>query len=153
MKYSISWEYNSTGDVGVDDYENTRPPRRTHFEMVLPRKVRQDILRRDWEVSQSAIAESVRRNVKVKNQRKATVNNLNKASKIEEAMESASRKFKRLLTLQKPVSAQVRDLEAQLELAERTRNKLRAQIRMSQAMDGRQEIPEAVDSSTSSVSK
>jgi hypothetical protein len=153
LKYSISWEYNSTGDVGVDDYENTRPPRRTHFEMVLPRKVRQDILRRDWEVSQSAIAESVRRNVKVKNQRKATVNNLNKASKIEEAMESASRKFKRLLTLQKPVSAQVRDLEAQLELAERTRNKLRAQIRMSQAMDGRQEIPEAVDSSTSSVSK
>jgi hypothetical protein len=147
---SISWEYNSVGEIGLEDYENTRPPRRSHFEMVLPRKVRQDMLRRDWDVKQTEIAESVRRNVKVKNQRKATVNNLNKATKMEEVMESAARKMKRLLTLQKPVSAQVRDLEAQLDLAERMRNKMRAQLRMSRSLDERQEVPEAIDTSTSS---
>lgn len=108
------------------------------------------MLRRDWDVAQSAIAESVRRNVKVKNQRKATVNNLNKATKMEEAMESASRKIKRILTLQKPVSAQVRDLEAQLDLAERMRNKLRAQMRLSQSLDERHDVPEVVDTSTAS---
>lgn len=117
--------------------------------MVLPRKVRQDMLRRDWDVKQKEVAESVRNNVKIKNQRKATVNNLNKAPKFEEAMESAGRKLRRLITMQKPVSAQVRDLEAKVDLAERMRNKLRAQYRMSKVYDeGKDGCHEAGDTST-----
>ena len=148
---SISWEYNVVGEVGLEDYENTRPARRSHFEMVLPRKVRQDMLRREWDVQQRDIAESVRRNVKIKNQRKATVNNLNKATKMEEAMESASRKLKRLVMFQKPCSAQVKDLETKLEKAERERQKIRLSLQMSQEYDcDETETPEAVDTSTSS---
>jgi hypothetical protein len=144
---SISWEYNVVGEIGLEDYENSRPARRSHFEMVLPRKVRQDMLRREWDVQQRDIAESVRRNVKIKNQRKATVNNLNKATKMEEAMESASRKLKRLVLLQKPCSAQVRDLEAKFEQAERERQKIRRSLQLSREFE---ETPEAVDTSTSS---
>jgi len=151
---SISWEYNVVGELGLDDYENTRPARRSHFEMVLPRKVRQDMLRREWDVTQRDIAEAVRRNVKIKNQRKATVNNLNKATKLEEAMESASRKLKRLVFLQKPVSKQVEVLETKVKKAEKERAKLRLQIQMSQeyeeAAPTEDESPEAVDTSTSS---
>jgi hypothetical protein len=89
--------------------------------MVLPRKIRHSMLRREWDVANKYIAESVRRNVKVKNQRKATVNNLGKATKLEEVLESATRKFKRLVTFQPPVSTQVKQLEAKANEAQRRR--------------------------------
>lgn len=130
--FSISWEYSEIAVLAIEEYENSRPARRSHFEMVLPRKVRQDMLRREWDVTQRQIAESVRQNVKVKNQRKATVNNLNKATRMEEAMESLSRKLKRLVTFQKTVSAQVRALEAQMDESQRRRSKLLLQMQMGQ---------------------
>jgi septal ring factor EnvC (AmiA/AmiB activator) len=133
--HSISWEYNVAGELSLDDYENSRPARRSHFEMVLPRKVRHDMLRKEWDIRQKDIAEAVRRNIKVKNQRKSTVNNLNKATKLEEAMESLSRKLKRLATFQKPVSAQVKYLDQQMEKVMRQRSKLRLDIQMAQEYD------------------
>ena len=139
----------------MEDYENTRPRRRTHFEMVLPRKVRQDMLKREWDVTQREIAESVRRNVKAKNQRKATVNNLDKATKMEEMMESAGRKVKRILTFQKPISKQVKDLEAKANEANRIRQQRMLEIHMSGEYsvhsNGDCTAPEAVDTSTSST--
>ena len=119
----------------MEDYEENRPPRRSHFEMVLPRKVRHDMLRKEWDVRQKDIADAVRTNVRVKNQRKATVNNLGKAPKMEQAMESLSRKLKRLATFSKPVSAQVRDLDDRMEKVMRQRSKLRLDIQMAQEYD------------------
>ena len=117
--------------------------------MVLPRKVRQDMLKREWDITQREIAESVRTNVKIKNQRKATVNNLGKATRMEEMMESASRRFKRTLTFEKSVGRQVKELEAKWKEAERTRQ----QHRLEAAMAGEYSediVPEATDASTSS---
>lgn len=131
----ISWEYNKVGALPLEEYEKTRPPRRSHFEMVLPRKLRQDMLKREWDVPQRHIADAVRNNVKIKNQRKATVNNLGKATKVEEAMESAQRKFKRLLTFQKPVSRQVAALEEKLNEANRRRGQLRLELAMATEYD------------------
>lgn len=128
---SISWEYNEVGDLTLEEFETTRPPRRSHFEMVLPRKVRQDMLRREWDVTQSQIAASVRRNVRVKNQRKSTVNNLGKATKMEEVWESAGRKFRRALTLKKPVSKQVQDLEKKVNEVHRRRSQLALDMQMA----------------------
>lgn len=146
---SISWEYNVAGELSLDDYENSRPPRRTHFEMVLPRKVRHDILRKEWDVRQKDIAEAVRRNVKVKNQRKATVNNLNKAPKMEEALESLSRKLKRIATFSKPVSAQVRQLDQQMEKVMRQRSKMRLDIQMAQEYDDDDDVASTEENSSS----
>ena len=129
--YSISWEYNNVGSISIDEYENSRPPRRTQLDMVLPRKVRQDMLRREWDVTQRQIAEAVRRNIKTKNLRKATVNNLGKASRMEEIMESAQRKIKRAIFFQKPTSQQVREMEAKLNEAERRRAQLRLEFQMA----------------------
>ena len=119
------------GSISVEEYESTRPPRRTHFEMVLPRKVRQDMLKREWDISNQQIANAVRVNVKVKNQRKATVNNLGKATKIEEAFESAGRKIRRALLFQKPVSKQVRELEEKVNEANRKRSQLKLELNMA----------------------
>lgn len=89
------------------------------------------MLRREWDVSQRQIAESVRRNVKVKNQRKATVNNLGKATKMEEIMESTNRKIRRFISFQKPVSLQVRDLEAKVNEANRLRSQRVLELQMA----------------------
>mmetsp|Transcript_581 Transcript_581/g.1485 ORF Transcript_581/g.1485 Transcript_581/m.1485 type:complete len:270 (+) Transcript_581:593-1402(+) len=150
---SISWEYNEVGEIGIIDYEKTRPPRRSHFEMVLPRKVRHDMLRREWDVQQREIAEAVRRNVKIKNQRKSTVNNLDKATKMEEAMESASRKLKRIVLFKKPVSVQVKDLEEKVDQAEKTRKSFIMQQRMSVEYAGETDaVEEAPDNADTSIS-
>jgi hypothetical protein len=143
---SISWEYNAVGAVDLDEFESTRPPRRSHFEMVLPRKVRQDMLKRDWDVTQRQIAEAVRNNVKTKNQRKSTVNNIGKATKVEEFMESAGRKVMRVLKFQKSVGGQVKDLEAKLN----EHNRIRQQqlLEISMAGEYSEEPTDAVDTST-----
>lgn len=141
---SISWDYNVLGEMEVEEYEETRPARRSQMEMVLPRKLRFDMLRHEWNVSQKHIAEAVRRNVRTKSQRRTTVNNLGKASKVEQLVESFSRKLKRTLTLQKPVSVQVRDLEAKHNEATR----LRKQYILELAMRDEYEDNPSVDTKT-----
>jgi hypothetical protein len=121
---SISWEYNIIGDFDVDGYERSRPMRRIQQEMVLPRYLREDLLRHEWDVSRKEIAESVRTVLKVKNQRKTTINNQGKAEILEEALESACRKLKRLLTGKKSIHKQVIDLEKEIDLANRRRSEL-----------------------------
>jgi hypothetical protein len=128
----IAWEYDEeTKIVTVDQYENNRPPRRTNFEMVLPRSVRQSMLKQEWDVSQGQIAAAVRNNIKIKNQRRSTVNNLDKASKMEEMMESAGKKVMRGFFLKKSTSKQLQDLEKQHEEAEKRRSQAKLELQMA----------------------
>jgi hypothetical protein len=108
--------------------------------MVLPRNIRQTMLRSEWGVPQKNIAESVRRNVMVKNQRKATVNNIGKAPKLEEFFESSARKFKRFLTFQPPVSKQVKKLEEKTNEAQRRRSQLALAKFMSAEHENRNSV-------------
>ena len=89
--------------------------------MVLPRTVRFKMLRQEWGISQSQIAAAVRANVKIKNQRRATFNNLDKATKMEEMMENAGKKVLRGLGLKKSTSQQVQELQEQMEAVQRAR--------------------------------
>ena len=68
------------------------------------------------------IASAVRTNIKIKNQRRATVNNLDKATKVEEMMENAGRRLMRGLLMKKSTRKQVEELERQMDEA----NKIRA---------------------------
>jgi hypothetical protein len=111
----------------LDHYENTRPPRRSNFEMVLPRDIRQSMLRKEWGVTQSQIAAAVRTNIKVKNQRRTTVNNLSKGSKVEEALEKASRKVMKGF-LMRNTTREFEKLEKQRQLAENQRKKLEGEM-------------------------
>lgn len=88
----------------------------------------------------------MRRNVKIKNRRKATVNRL-KAPRFEEALESLSRKLVRVAAFQKPVSVQVKQLEEQMDKAMRQRNQLRLDVQMAQECD--EDVASTEDNSSS----
>jgi TPP-dependent indolepyruvate ferredoxin oxidoreductase alpha subunit len=103
-----------------------RPPRRAHFEMVLPRDIRQRMLRYDWDVSQTQIANAVRANIKIKNQRRQTVTNLDKHSKVEEMLENAGRSFVRKILFKKSTRKEMEELDKKMEEVK----KIRAQHQM-----------------------
>jgi hypothetical protein len=52
---SIGWDYNVAGTYGVEDYEETRPPRRAAQQMVVPGAVREDILLTHTDVTKKEI--------------------------------------------------------------------------------------------------
>lgn len=106
--------------LSIEEYEETRPPRRSNFEMILPRDVRQSMLRKEWDVTQSQIASAVRTNIKIKNQRRTTVNNLSKSSRVEEAFENATRKVMKGLLL-KNTSKELDKLQKEAKEAEEQR--------------------------------
>ena len=93
----IGWKYKRGGRVDVDQWEQSRGPTRSSAELVLPRHVREGMLR-EAGVSQKEIADMVRTTLKVKNQRKQTVNNLSTQG-FEEVIEKARGRFTKLLTL------------------------------------------------------
>jgi hypothetical protein len=127
----IDWEYSQQEVVTVDQYESNRPPRRTNNQMVLPRMVRQSMLKKEWDVSQGQIAAAVRSNIKIKNQRRSTVNNLGKATKMEEMMENAGKKVFRGIMFKKGTSKELQDLEKQYEDAEKRRSQARLELQMA----------------------
>jgi hypothetical protein len=149
LNYSNSWEYNVVGDIGLEDFEASRGPRRCMGQMVLPRSVRQCILKKEWDVPQRDIAQSVRRNIRVKNQRIATINNLDKTTRLEEILESAGRKIKRALRFQKPVSEQVKDLESKVNEANRIREQQLLELCMAEEAAGAAAEEEAVTTTSS----
>ncbi len=125
--YSIAWEYDPESTVlSLDQYEEMRPPRRAHFEMVLPRDIRQRMLRYDWDVSQTQIANAVRANIKIKNQRRQTVTNLDKHSKVEELLENAGRSLVRKMLFKKSTRKEMEELDQKMEEVK----KIRAQHQM-----------------------
>lgn len=80
--------------------------------MLLPRSVRTDLLVKEWDVPRTEIAQAVRSNIKVKNQRRRTVNNMNEGTeKLEYVMQSAKRKLKRTLLFKKRPSKQTQELQ------------------------------------------
>ncbi|KAG7361503.1 hypothetical protein IV203_036604 [Nitzschia inconspicua] len=95
----IGWRYKRAGLFEVDEFEQGRTGSRTAEELVLPREVREQMLKNAG-FSQKDIAEMVRVILKTKNQRRQTINNLNSQG-VEEAVELARRRVGRLLSFGK----------------------------------------------------
>jgi predicted ribosome quality control (RQC) complex YloA/Tae2 family protein len=93
------------------------------------------MLKKEWDVSQGQIAAAVRSNIKIKNQRRSTVNNLGKASKMEEMMENAGKKVLRGLMFKKGTSKELEDLEKQYEEAEKRRSQTKLELQMADEYD------------------
>jgi len=122
---SIGWEYNPKEiALKVEKYEEKRPQRRSMQEMVLPREVRFKMLTQEWGVPRKDCANATRESLKVKNHRRQTVRNMGKVNpKMEEAMENAGKKFKRVLSFKKKTSTEV---EQMMEEADKAASKLSA---------------------------
>ena len=90
--------------VAVDEFENSRTnERRSQPDLVLTRQDREELLL-EWGASFHEIIDAIRTNVRVKNQRRRTVNSIGTYDRWEEVMESAGRKIKRTLLMQKAAS-------------------------------------------------
>jgi hypothetical protein len=101
--------------VDIDTYEESRPNRKFSSRLILSREQREELLL-NWGASFHDIVESIRGNLKIKNQRRQTVTNLGKIERIEEAFESATRKLKRALLLRK--DHKVKRIQEQANLAQ-----------------------------------
>jgi len=85
--------------------------------LILSREEREALLL-NWGASFHDIVESVRSNLKIKNQRRQTVTNLGKIERIEEAFESATRKLKSALMLRRSTGNKLKRLQEQANLAQ-----------------------------------
>jgi hypothetical protein len=93
------------------------------------------MLRQEWGIGRQEIAAAVRANIRTKNQRRATVNNLSNhkgTQAMEELLEKTGRKLMRGLLLKKSTSQQVAELEQQYERAERLRKQALLEQHMKQ---------------------
>ena len=126
--FSIGWEYDpAIHKISIDGYETLRPPRKSQFEMVVSREERQEILINDWKLSQKCVADAIRKNIRAKNQRRRTVNNLSTLEILRvsaELAESFRRKLYRAILFQKRPSHVAEELERQHLAAERQREEL-----------------------------
>ena len=125
---SIGWQYDpSIYQSSIESYETLRPPRKSQFEMVLSREERREILVNDWKQTQKSIADAVRNNIRAKNQRRQTVNNLSSLQILRasaELAESARRKLHRVVRFEKRPSQVAKELERQHIAAARQREEV-----------------------------
>ncbi|KAG7360218.1 hypothetical protein IV203_035317 [Nitzschia inconspicua] len=93
----IGWRYKRGGSLSIDEWEHRRGQLRRPNELLLPKNVRESMLK-DLGYSQQDIAAAIRHILKSKNRRKQTVDNLG-AEPMEEVVESARRRVMSILTL------------------------------------------------------
>jgi hypothetical protein len=96
LERSIGWNHGETHKADVNDYEHSRSDRNSNLVIVLSRSEREELLL-EWDVDSKNIASSVRAALKTKFQRKQTVINARKFSKLEEAIEVTSKRLKKAL--------------------------------------------------------
>ena len=122
---TISWEYNpDTKILSVEEFEKNRPTRRTQSEMVLPRSLRIEMLRKEWGVSQSQIARAVRSGVRAKSQRRTTLGNLGKTERVEELIEGATKQLLKSLFLRKSTSKRAQELGDKIQSVKQQQKQL-----------------------------
>ena len=137
---TISWEYNpNTLTLSVEEYEKSRPVRRTQSEMILPRSIRMEMLRKEWGISQHQIADSVRNGVKAKHQRRTTVGNLGKTERVEEMIEGATKQLLKVLFLRKSSSKKAKELGDKIQYV----NNQRAKMAWNSVMKGEYECDDS----------
>jgi hypothetical protein len=100
---TLGWDYDKAAvvKVPVQEFDQiARQNKKKHF--VLSRREREGILFNSG-YTQSQIAQNVRQMIKIKNQRKQTINNL-PVARFEEAMENAIRNTKKLQCYSKKIT-------------------------------------------------
>ena len=143
---SIGWQYEPDPiTVQLDEYEYYRSDDRLDgTALVLSRSEREDLLK-ELGYSRSAIADAVRTNVKIKNNRRQTVHNL-PVARFEEVAESARRKLKRVVLRKGKKESSVRYSRAPMVLHSDD-----SQVRRKSALRGSNSAAKATNSGASAV--
>jgi hypothetical protein len=98
----LGWKYSADKQRLIDEFEKERSLRRcsTTSNFQLTRDEREQMLL-EWGTSFQEIVEAVRVNLKVKHQRRRTVNSLGTYDRLEELMENTTRKIRQSLSMGK----------------------------------------------------
>lgn len=70
---SIDWDYVEVGEIGVEAYEETRPPRRCTDQMVVPERVREYIIYQHTDSTREEIDAVIQEVKKARSQRQMCV--------------------------------------------------------------------------------
>jgi hypothetical protein len=92
---SLDWYYQDTEAVLVDDYEESRPPRRITQQMILPGKVREDMLLSQTKTTKMQITRMVSQVRSSRHQRRVSVA-MQDFEEWQEALEFLSRRWRRM---------------------------------------------------------
>ena len=100
--YNIGEDYGTPGLMNINAYESMidQHNRRTLNELVLPREEREYMLKKEWGFTDMQIAQSIRRILKIKNQRRQTIHQTTvnpRIEKVEYALEKSKRRVSRML--------------------------------------------------------
>eukprot|EP00545_Synedropsis_sp_CCMP1620_P014057 CAMPEP_0119005390 /NCGR_PEP_ID=MMETSP1176-20130426/1691_1 /TAXON_ID=265551 /ORGANISM="Synedropsis recta cf, Strain CCMP1620" /LENGTH=321 /DNA_ID=CAMNT_0006957189 /DNA_START=49 /DNA_END=1014 /DNA_ORIENTATION=+ len=98
---SLGWQYNETQPIEFEDYETNRPQARTRQQLLIPRQVREDMLRNDCGVTQQELLSAVKKTNITRNQRRTTAASTDSAEKAQYVLQKASRKFKTMFRISK----------------------------------------------------
>lgn len=99
----------------------------------MPRSVREEMLRKEWGAKQSDMAQAVRENLRIKNSRRRTVNNLDTPmTKVEEKMEGVKKSLKKSLGLRKSFRKQYDQWQNQAQEAAALAERLDAEAMIAE---------------------
>lgn len=93
---SLSWNYNEGKSIDLEEFETIRGPRRTRGQMVMGSNYRNHLLKEAAGFSRQEIKEAAEKVNKIKKNRNKSISRLH-VSRLEEALESAMRKVKRII--------------------------------------------------------
>lgn len=94
---SLDWDYNNARVVDLDTYEKSRHPRRHRRKLKLTFQEREKILLEERGFSKDEVREAWAAAIEIRKQRKETNQRAKVNERMDEAWESASRKFWRLM--------------------------------------------------------
>jgi len=102
----IGWNFIETQKSKVNDYEESRGDRKFYLDTVLSRSEREHLLL-EWGVNMRTMAASVRAATKTKFQRKQTVINTRKLTKLEKVIDITFRQFKKIVLTREHIDHEV----------------------------------------------
>lgn len=97
---SLDWKVSAEHSFCVEEYEKGKTPR-TRAEMIIPKSVRELMLKEHWDVSRNEMNAVTREVNLTKRNRRATARSTTATEKRQEKLENASRKMKRIIKLGK----------------------------------------------------
>ena len=102
----IGWNHEAAYRENINDYEKKRGRQKFNLEIVLTRSEREALLL-EWAVDMKTIATSTRAAMKTKFQRKQTLINTRKLSKVEEVIKMTSRRLKNVFLPKRGINGEV----------------------------------------------
>ena len=115
----IGWAHGETEVLSLNSYEEARQKHRSPQQAKVLSRIERELLLQSWDVPNDVIIKANRNNIRAKFQRRQTVRNLRKVERLEIVFQGAAKALKRSLNLRRRTDDELKELQAQANLAAR----------------------------------